>query len=86
MCFDGIELNGDSKANGRVILQACRSCARAQQTANSTNHEEHSEMFTRIRKLEDAIAGMRGSSAAWAAIGAILGSAVVQIVVRLIVK
>lgn len=86
MCFDGIELNGDSKANDRQIIIACRSCAQTQATANRTNHEEHSDMFSRIGKLEQAVAAMNARVAAWAAIGAIVGGAALQIVVKLVTK
>ncbi len=69
------------------VLEALRDSDReAERTCRIERMEAESRLGERVGKLEVSMGSLKASLTAWAALGAILGGGIVQLILRLLVK
>lgn len=85
--------NGDARRDIAVLAARQEACQKVQTEAWvrsdkrwDGNHEEHTEMFDRLRGLETEQARMGTRIGMWAGFGALLASVLVQVLFKLVIK
>jgi uncharacterized protein (DUF1786 family) len=77
-------INGEARTGLAVLETRLTDCQGQEAEFRRHNREEHDEMFSRLRALEVELARLTTRVAFWAAVGAAVAAAAMQLAIRYI--